>query len=171
MNSNLFDQLGLNIDIAYVFIGLIILLIILFILIIIQNNKIKRIVEQTSRFMKGRDAASLEDEIVALFEDNRIIKKATEENQKDINDLYNRLASCFQKIGIIKYDAFNQMGGQLSYSIALLDEDNNGFLLNSVHSTEGCYSYSKEIRGGKCRLELGEEEQMALNEAMDYQNK
>lgn len=170
MNSNLFDQLGLNIDIAYVFIGLIILLIILFILIIIQNNKIKRIVEQTSRFMKGRDAASLEDEIVALFEDNRIIKKATEENQKDINDLYNRLASCFQKIGIIKYDAFNQMGGQLSYSIALLDEDNNGFLLNSVHSTEGCYSYSKEIRGGKCRLELGEEEQMALNEAMDYQN-
>ncbi|WP_026658084.1 DUF4446 family protein [Butyrivibrio sp. AC2005] len=170
MNSNLFDQLGLNIDIAYVFIGLIILLIILFILIIIQNNKIKRIVEQTSRFMKGRDAASLEDEIVALFEDNRIIKKATEENQKDINDLYNRLASCFQKIGIIKYDAFNQMGGQLSYSIALLDEDNNGFLLNSVHSTEGCYSYSKEIRGGKCKLELGEEEQMALNEAMDYQN-
>ena len=170
MNSNLFDQLGLNIDIAYVFIGLILLLIILFILIIIQNNKIKRIVEQTSRFMKGRDAASLEDEIVALFEDNRIIKKATEENQKDINDLYNRLASCFQKIGIIKYDAFNQMGGQLSYSIALLDEDNNGFLLNSVHSTEGCYSYSKEIRGGKCRLELGEEEQMALNEAMDYQN-
>ncbi len=170
MNSNLFDQLGLNIDIAYVFIGLIILLIILFILIVIQNNKIKRIVEQTSKFMKGRDAASLEDEIVALFEDNRIIKKATEENQKDINDLYNRLASCFQKIGIIKYDAFNQMGGQLSYSIALLDEDNNGFLLNSVHSTEGCYSYSKEIRGGKCKLELGEEEQMALNEAMDYQN-
>ncbi len=132
MNSNLFDQLGLNIDIAYVFIGLIILLIILFILIVIQNNKIKRIVEQTSKFMKGRDAASLEDEIVALFEDNRIIKKATEENQKDINDLYNRLASCFQKIGIIKYDAFNQMGGQLSYSIALLDEDNNGFLLNSI---------------------------------------
>ena len=62
------------------------------------------------------------------------------------------------------------MGGQLSYSIALLDESNNGFLLNSVHSTDGCYSYSKEIRGGKCKLELGEEEQMALNEAMNYLN-
>ncbi|WP_408069744.1 DUF4446 family protein [Butyrivibrio sp. JL13D10] len=170
MNSNLFDQLGLNIDIAYIFIGLILLLIILLIIIIVQGNKIKRITEQISRFMKGREAASLEDEIVALFADNQIIKKATEKNQKDIDDLYNRLASCFQKVGIIKYDAFNQMGGQLSYSIALLDEDNNGFLLNSVHSTDGCYSYSKEIRGGKCKLELGEEEQMALNEAMDYQN-
>lgn len=170
MNSNLFEQLGLNIDIAYIFIGLILLLIILLIIIINQGNKIKKITEQISKFMKGREAASLEDEIVALFEDNQIIKKATEKNQKDINDLYERLASCFQKVGIIKYDAFNQMGGQLSYSIALLDEDNNGFLLNSVHSTDGCYSYSKEIRGGKCKLELGEEEQMALNEAMDYQN-
>ena len=169
MNSNLFDQLGLNIDIAYILIALLLIIIVLLIMIIVQGNKIKNIKNQISRFMKGKEAASLEDEIVALFEDNQIIKKATEKNQKDINNLYGRLATCFQKVGIIKYDAFNQMGGQLSYSIALLDEDNNGFLLNSVHSTDGCYSYSKEIRNGKCALELGDEEQIALNEAMEYQ--
>ncbi|WP_026526254.1 DUF4446 family protein [Butyrivibrio sp. VCD2006] len=169
MNSNLFDQLGLNIDIAYILIALLLIIIVLLIMVISQHKKINNIKDQISRFMKGRDAASLEDEIVALFEDNQIIKKATEKNQKDINRLYDRLASCFQKVGIIKYDAFNQMGGQLSYSIALLDEDNNGFLLNSVHSTDGCYSYSKEIKNGKCSLELGEEEQIALNEAMEYQ--
>ncbi len=169
MNSNLFDQLGLNIDIAYILIALLLIIIVLLIMLIVQNNKIKNIKQQISRFMKGKEAASLEDEIVALFEDNQIIKKTTEKNQKDINNLYNRLASCFQKVGIIKYDAFNQMGGQLSYSIALLDEDNNGFLLNSVHSTDGCYSYSKEITNGKCSLELGDEEQIALREAMEYQ--
>ena len=169
MNSNLFDQLGLNIDIAYILIALLLIIIVLLIMVISQHKKINNIKDQISRFMKGRDAASLEEEIVALFEDNQIIKKATEKNQKDINRLYDRLASCFQKVGIIKYDAFNQMGGQLSYSIALLDEDNNGFLLNSVHSTDGCYSYSKEIKNGKCSLELGEEEQIALNEAMEYQ--
>ena len=169
MNSNLFDQLGLNIDIAYILIALLLIIIVLLIMIIVQGNKIKNIKNQISRFMKGKEAASLEEEIVALFEDNQIIKKATEKNQKDINKLYGRLATCFQKVGIIKYDAFNQMGGQLSYSIALLDEDNNGFLLNSVHSTDGCYSYSKEIRNGKCSLELGDEEQIALNEAMEYQ--
>ena len=169
MNSNLFDQLGLNIDIAYILIALLLIIIVLLIMIIVQGNKIKNIKNQISRFMKGKEAASLEEEIVALFEDNQIIKKATEKNQKDINNLYGRLATCFQKVGIIKYDAFNQMGGQLSYSIALLDEDNNGFLLNSVHSTDGCYSYSKEIRNGKCSLELGDEEQIALKEAMEYQ--
>ncbi|WP_029323691.1 DUF4446 family protein [Butyrivibrio sp. AE3004] len=170
MNSNLLGQLGLNIDIAFILIPIILLIIVLLILLIMQSNRIKSIENQISRFMKGKEAASLEEEIVALFEDNKFIKKATEKNQKDIDDLYERLASCFQKVGIIKYDAFNQMGGQLSYSIALLDENNNGFLLNSVHSTEGCYSYSKEIRNGKCKLELGDEEQMALNEAIDYQN-
>jgi len=168
MNSNIFDSLGLNIDIVYILIALLIIIIIQFVLILVQNSKIKKISAKIAKFMRGKEASSLEDEIVALFDDNQIIKKATEKNQKDINNLYNRLSFCFQKVGIIKYDAFNQMGGQLSYSIALLDEDDNGILLNSVHSTDGCYSYSKEIRGGKCKLELGEEEQMALNEAMNY---
>ena len=69
-------------------------------------------------------------------------------------------------MGIVKYDAFNQMGGQLSFSLCLLDEKNNGFLMNSVHSAEGCYSYTKEIIGGKSKLELGEEEKQALEEAL-----
>ena len=70
------------------------------------------------------------------------------------------------KKNIVKYDAFNQMGGQLSFSLALLDENNNGFILNSVHSAEGCYSYTKEIIGGKCAIDLGEEEKQALALAM-----
>ena len=168
MNSNLLDSMGISLDITYVLIANILLIIILFVIIIMQGKKIKSIKAQISRFMKGKEAASLEDEIVALFEDNEIIKKATQKNQKDINNIYNRLAYCFQKIGIIKYDAFNQMGGKLSYALALLDEDNNGFLLNSVHSTDGNYTYSKEIKNGKCDLELGEEEQIALDEAMNY---
>jgi hypothetical protein len=69
-------------------------------------------------------------------------------------------------MGVIKYDAFNQMGGQLSFSLALLDENNNGFIINSVHSTEGCYSYTKEIKAGECDISLGDEEKKALEMAM-----
>ena len=65
-------------------------------------------------------------------------------------------------MGLVRYDAFNQMGGQLSYSLALLDENNNGFIINSVHSTEGCYSYSKEIRNGDNNISLSAEESEAL---------
>ena len=65
-------------------------------------------------------------------------------------------------MGLVRYDAFNQMGGQLSYSLALLDENDNGFIINSVHSTEGCYSYSKEIRNGDNSISLSQEEAEAL---------
>ena len=68
----------------------------------------------------------------------------------------------FQKLGLVKYDAFQQMGGKLSFSLALLDENDNGFIINSVHSTEGCYSYTKEINAGVCSLTLGKEEEQAL---------
>ena len=67
---------------------------------------------------------------------------------------------------MVKYDAFKQMGGRLSFSLALLDENNNGFILNSVHSSDGCYSYTKEIKNGGCEISLGEEEEQALKIAM-----
>ena len=72
----------------------------------------------------------------------------------------------FQKMGIVKYDAFNTMGGQLSFSLALLDGNDDGFIINSVHSSEGCYSYTKEIKGGTSSITLGQEEQRALDEAI-----
>ncbi|MCR5101279.1 MAG: DUF4446 family protein [Butyrivibrio sp.] len=167
MDSNLFNMIGLGgLDPAYIFIGLIVVIIILLVLLILQNSKIKKMEKRISNFMGGKEAESLENEIVGLFEDNKFIKNETEKNKKEIDDLYKRVSYCFQKMGIVKYDAFNQMGGQLSFSLALLDENNNGFLMNSVHSAEGCYSYTKEIINGKSKLELGEEERQALDEAL-----
>ena len=81
--------------------------------------------------------------------------------------MYKKFESTFQKIGIVKYDAFNQIGGQLSFSLALLDENDNGFILNSVHGAEGCYLYTKEIKNGMCEISLGDEEREALNMAMN----
>ena len=54
------------------------------------------------------------------------------------------------------------MGGQLSFSLCLLNENNNGFIINSVHSTDGCYSYTKEIKNGESTISLGTEEAEAL---------
>ena len=116
--------------------------------------------------MKGKDARSLEKEINGLYEDNKFIKNMVDSNKKDIRDLNKRFAKAFQKVGLVKYDAYQQMGGLLSFSLALLDEDNNGLILNSVHSTEGCYTYTKEVRNGECKLELSNEEKVALDQAM-----
>lgn len=167
MNSNLFNQLGLgNIDIGYIVIGLVVLLLVLIILVIVQLCNYSKLNKKYKKFMQGKDAKSLEKDIIGLYEDNKFLKTVTEKNKKDIRSLYKNMESAYQKCGIVKYDAFQQMGGKLSFSLALLNEKNDGFIINSVHSTDGCYSYTKIVKDGNCSISLGEEEKEALDIAM-----
>ena len=168
MNYNLLSNMGLgNVDLTYLFIGAFVAIFLLLIIVIVLCINLGKLSKKYKKFMGGKNARSLEKDIMGLYEDNRLIKASMEKNRKDIENLYRKLGGAFQKMGIVKYDAFNQMGGQLSFSLALLDENNSGFILNCVHSTEGCYSYTKEIRNGSCDISLGEEEREALNIAMD----
>ena len=167
MTNNFLNQIGLgNIDIAYILIVLLAMILILFIIVIVLMVRMSKLNKRLSCFMKGKDAQSLEKEIVGLYEDNKFLKNMVDSNKKDIRQLYKQLAKAFQKVGIVKYDAYQQMGGLLSFSLALLDEDNNGLILNSVHSSEGCYTYTKEIRRGECNIELSNEEKVALDQAI-----
>lgn len=167
MNSMFLDSIGLgNLDIGYVLAGLVAANVILLILVIVQIVKTRKLQKRYNKFMRGKEVKSLEKEIIGLFEDNNFLKTATEKNKKDISILYKKFESAFQKVGLVKYDAFNQMGGKLSFSLALLDEKNNGVIINSVHSAEGCYCYSKDIRRGQCNISLGAEEKQALDIAM-----
>lgn len=168
--STLLDRMGLGaFDLGYLLIVQLVvavLLIALIVLLIVQICKTEKLKKRLNQFVLGKDGASLEQDIVALFEDNKFLKNSAEKNKKDIRTLYKKLENAYQKMGLVKYDAFNQMGGQLSFSLALLDENNNGFIINSVHSTEGCYSYTKEIRNGESTISLGKEEEEALAIAM-----
>lgn len=168
MNSELFNMIGIgNIDIGYIFAGIaaiLLILLILFIVLLVKYSKLKR---RYNKFMQGKNASSLEEKIEGVFQDMKILKTNVDKNKKDIRSLFKNMESAFQKVGLVKYDAFNQMGGQLSFSLALLDENNDGFILNSVHSSEGCYSYTKEITQGSSSISLGEEEQEALRIAME----
>ena len=172
MTSSIFKSMGLgNIDPAYLFIGMLVLILILFILLIVQMVKTNKLTKKYNKFMLGKEAGSLEDEIVNLFQDINYLKEITDTNRKEIKNIYKKMRFTYQKLGIVKYDAFKQMGGMLSFSLALLNEDNDGFIINSVHSSDGCYSYTKVIENGKCKLALGEEEQQALDMAMGEASK
>ena len=147
MNSQILNYIGLGgIDIGYILIGMAAMIVLSFLLIIILMIKVSKWKKKYSIFMQGKDAKSLEQDIIGLYEDNKFVKIAIEKNKNNIRELFKKHELSFQKFGIVKYDAFQQMGGQLSFSLVLLNENDNGFIINSVHSTEGCYSYSKEIK-------------------------
>lgn len=167
MNNSFLNGIGLgNLDMGIVICVMLLVILILLIISIVNMCSIQKSKKTYKKFMQGKSAKSLEQEIMGLFEDNKFIKNSIEKNRKDIRILYKNFESAFQKFGVVKYDAFSQMGGQLSFCIALLDENNNGFVINSVHSTEGCYSYTKEIKNGTSAISLGNEEKQALNIAM-----
>ena len=167
MNNYFFKSIGLeNIDIGILIVALVVIILFLIILNIVNIHSISKLKKKYDKFMLGKNAESLENEITDLFEDNKFIKNSIERNKKDIHALYRKFESSLQKVGIIKYDAFDQIGGKLSFCMALLDENNNGFILNSVYGAEGCYTYTKEIKNGNCETSLGQEEEKALSIAM-----
>ena len=162
-----FATIGMgNAGLGIIILVLAVILLISLVLNIINMCTIRKLNKKYQKFMNGKEAKSLEDEIVGLFEDNKFLKASIDKNKKDIRTLYKKLESTIQKVGIVKYDAFNQMGGQLSFALALLDEGDNGFVINSVHSSEGSYCYTKVIENGECDIALGDEETQAIKIAM-----
>lgn len=167
MNSNFLNMIGLgSIDVGYLLLGLLIINIILFVMIIVAFSQISKFTQKYKKFMQGKNAGSLESDIIKLYEDNTFIKNSVEKNRKDIAEIFSKQKYNFQKMGLVKYDAFKEMGGKLSFALVLLDENNNGILLNSVHSSEGCYSYTKRIKNGISAIDLSNEEKVAVERAM-----
>ena len=167
MKSALLEKIGLaNLDIGIVLIAITVVILILLVLLIVNMVKLKKLTEKYNFFMRGKEAKSLESEIMDLFEDNRHMKDDIGKNIKDIRTIYKKLHTTYQKMGMVKYDAFSQMGGKLSFCLALMDEDNDGFLINSVHGTDSSYSYIKRIESGNCKMDLTNEEKAALNKAI-----
>ena len=117
--------------------------------------------------MSGKNAKTLEDTLIKRLDQVDTLIAANSTNEKNIDKLFSNMKFTFQKVGLVKYDAFHEMGGRLSFSLALLNETDDGFVMNAVHSREGCYTYIKEIVGGNSIIVLAEEEQEALNMAKD----
>ena len=167
MNSNFLSSIGLgNIDIGYIFLGLVIANVLLLILIIIAFVQVGKFKKKYKKFMLGKDGGSLEKDIMTLYEDNKFIKLSIDKNREDIKELFKKHETALQKIGLVKYDAFKEMGGKLSFAIALLNEKNDGFIINSVHSSEGCYSYTKRVKDGDSQIALSNEEKVAVERAI-----
>lgn len=147
-------------------VALFVLVVVLFILVINANMKYNRLKFSYNSFMKGKDGRTLEDSIFERFEELDNLTEMTIKNRQEIRKVHEEMRSNFQKVGIVKYDAFNEMGGKLSFAITLLDGNNSGYIINSMHSREGCYNYVKEIVKGESYIELSEEEAESLDNAI-----
>lgn len=164
MESKILSTLG--IDPGIIFIVMLILIVVLFVLYFRVSMNYNRLKNSYNTFMKGKDGKTLENSLKEKLEEVEAVLKVTKQNRQDIKEMTRILKRNFHKFGIVKYDAFNEMGGKLSFAIAMLDGNNSGWIINAMHSREGCYTYIKEIIKGESYIELAEEEAEALDKAI-----
>ena len=126
MTSEILTKMGLGgLDIGYLLIVLTVLVvaaIVMVIILLVQNHQLK---DKYDRFMRGAKAKSLETEIQDLIKDVEDLTRTSKEHDIDIRELYHKHEGALQKVGLVKYDAFKEMGGKLSYGLAVLDENEN----------------------------------------------
>ncbi|WP_125154220.1 DUF4446 family protein [Clostridium rectalis] len=150
-----------------IIIGLIVIIILLFILVIAQSKAISRLESKYKKFMRGVDNKNIE-ELINNYLDR--VDRATKETG-EMRDLYkmldSKLQSCIQKVSIMRYRAFEDVGSDLSYSIALLNDKNNGIILTGIYGRNESTTYAKPIDKGISRYDLSDEEKHVLDEAMN----
>ena len=166
MEGSILNNLGF--DPVYIILAQAVLTLILLVIVIVCIFKIRKMYRQYDYFMRGKDAETLEDIIIDQMEDIQELKSQNRANKDNLRTTNKNMRSSFQKFGMVKYNAFKGMGGNLSFAIALLDLNNTGFILNSVHSREGCYLYIKSVEKGETDISLGIEEKEALEQALGY---
>lgn len=164
MENSMYSKAGF--DPAYMDIILIVLVVVLFILLISINMKYNRLKNSYASFMRGKDGKNLESSILEKFNELDLIANIAKRNRQEIHEIIRRTERYYQKQGIVKYDAFQEMGGNLSFALAILDANDNGWIMNAMHSREGCYTYIKEIVKAESFIELSEEEAQALDKAI-----
>lgn len=160
----IFDNLGL--DMGYVLIGVTGVSFFLLIVTLVLSIRLGKINKKYKKFMQGANGENLESQFLKRFSEIDELKFESKKIKDKIKDITENLSITYQKMAIVKYDAFKEMGGKLSFALALLNDNNDGFIINSMHSSrEGCYTYVKEIIKGESFVVLAEEEKMALEEA------
>lgn len=159
---------SIGIDPGIILIILMILVVILLICLISTNLRIQRLENKYKIFMKGKDAKSLEAAFARKMAQIDKLSELADKYMEDSNQIKKKYGRIFSKYGVEKYDAFDDVGGKLSFALALLDEKNSGLVLNAVHSRDNCFLYLKEIVKGESYVMLSQEEVEALRKAVNY---
>lgn len=144
--------------------GLIMLLLI--IIVIILFKAIGRVEKRYRRMMRGVNNKNLEEMIISHIENIENANAKADKALKQNKVIIENMLKCAQKISIVRYRAFENIGSDLSFSIAMLDGNNDGIVLTGIYGREESTTYAKPIDKGISRYDLSEEESTVLNDAI-----
>lgn len=148
-------------NIIYILLALIGITFIFSILIIILFGKNRRLKRKYDSFLRGEetDIESLLTEFIKKTDD---VQSTHESMKESIMQTQVQLKKCVQKVGVVRYSAVAGVGSDLSFTIALLDQEDNGVVVNGIYTRDGSYTYAKPVIDGKSKHLLSDEENEAI---------
>lgn len=157
--------------IPYLIVGMIIIIILLFIMVIVLFKEVGRVENRYKKLMRGTSNNNLEEMLLERLNSIEDAKEASEKALKECERLEIKIKDCIQKVAIMRYKAFENVGSDLSFSIAMLDDKNDGVILTGIYGRQESTTYAKPIDKGISRYDLSEEELYVLNEASNKEKK
>ncbi len=157
----------LNANLLWFMASMIVLIVVLLVLLIITMAKNSRLQKKYSHFMEGKDGKNLEEVLSGNIDRLQQLEYRADEFEAYVKSVIEAKGKkSLYKTHMIRYDALVGSGGQLSFAWALLDDNNNGFIINHIYYRDGSTVYGKTITRGTCAQRLSDEEQQALEGAM-----
>ena len=143
--------------------------IVLFVLYLLSNIKLSKLRKNYSDFMSKMGKGENLDEMIKKYVKKvEIIDQENQEIEKYCELLKNKVEGCIYKIGLVRYNAFKDTGSNLSFALAMLNEENDGVVLNGIYSRDSSNIYCKTVKQGVSEYAVSEEEKEAIEKAIQY---
>lgn len=155
----------------YLIIGMTVIIILLFVMVVVLFKAVGRVENKYRRLMKGTSSSNLEEMLLERLNSIENAKEISEKAMEECKRLEIKMKDCIQRVAIMRYKAFENVGSDLSFSIAMLDDKNDGLILTGIYGRQESTTYAKPIDKGISRYDLSEEEIYVLNEAANKEIK
>ncbi len=149
-----------------IILGLLVAFLVLLALYLVTVIRISKLKDRYTKLVRGKNGINIEELLIKNGYEIDETKDDIAKIYDKLNNLEKKLTFSIQKVGFIRYNAFGDMGSELSFSIAFLDDFLNGFVLTSIYGREHSTCYAKPIKNGKSEYPLSVEEMQAIDRAI-----
>ena len=143
-----------------------VIIIVLVVTVISQGAKIRTMRRKYEAMMAGSGVEDLETLLIDLKNQSEMLEEEQKEHKALLEQTQVRIRGMKSNIALKRYNAFGERGNDLSFSLAILDDNSTGIVLTSLHNRDNSYIYSKPMQGGESQYALSPEEKEVITLAL-----
>lgn len=153
----------------YITLAIFLILIITLVSFIIVLRSLNKTKKRYRSLLKGVGNKNLEEIILSNAQKIEILEEMIKENDNRVEGFSKEISNTLRNFSIKRYNAFDGVGGEQSFSLALLNDEGSGFIITGIHGRDDSRTYAKPVTEGRSKYNLTEEEKIVLSSAL-YKN-